>query len=99
MTTSKLFTPTEPTPSVSHSWRERLEEVCRKADIPPPVFQFVSDRRGGRTAWSSKVVVHGKTLQARFWYDGKNLNNATEDAAECALNWLIASAGPSWGNW
>jgi hypothetical protein len=46
---------------------------------------------GGRTAWSSRVTVHGKTLAARFWYDGKNLNNAREDAAECAVKWLTGS--------
>ncbi|KAK2036759.1 hypothetical protein LZ31DRAFT_482840, partial [Colletotrichum somersetense] len=72
-------------------------DVCREANILPPVFQIVSDRRGmlaaesrddGRTAWSSQVTVHGRTLSARFWYDGKNLNNAKEDAAEMALNYL-----------
>ncbi|KAI8271779.1 hypothetical protein K4K56_002947 [Colletotrichum sp. SAR 10_98] len=46
---------------------------------------------GGRTAWSSRVTVHGRTLSARFWYDGKNLNNAKEDAAEMALNYLTGS--------
>ncbi|KAK7422293.1 hypothetical protein QQZ08_009599 [Neonectria magnoliae] len=83
-------------------WQERLELVCRDAQLHPPVFQIVSDRRGGRTAWSSRVTVHGKTLAARYWYDGKNLNNAREDAAECAVNWLVgpkASGSPvqSWG--
>lgn len=43
---------------------------------------------GGRTAWSCQVTVQGKTHAARFWYDGNNLNNAKEDAAECAVNWL-----------
>lgn len=70
------------------SWQERLEEACRDAHIMPPTFQIVSDRRGGRTAWSSQVTIQGQTLAARYWYDGKNLNNAKEDAAECALNWL-----------
>ncbi|KAF5966442.1 hypothetical protein J7337_008429 [Fusarium musae] len=55
----------------------------------------------GRTAWSSRVTVHGKTLAARFWYDGKNLNNAREDAAECAVKWLTGSESSSptqqWG--
>ncbi|KAK1462505.1 hypothetical protein CTAM01_17103, partial [Colletotrichum tamarilloi] len=46
---------------------------------------------GGRTALSSRVTVHGRTLSARFWYDGKNLNNAREDAAEMALNYLTGS--------
>lgn len=94
----------------------RLTEVCRQAKLCPPVFQLVSDRRGmlahrndatesncgsgGRTAWSSRVIVHGKTLEARYWYDGKNLNNAREDAAECAINWLSASSGnSSWSHW
>ncbi|TDZ39398.1 hypothetical protein C8035_v003406 [Colletotrichum spinosum] len=66
-------------------------DACREANILPPVFQIVSDRRGGRTAWSSRVTVHGRTLSARFWYDGKNLNNAKEDAAEMALNYLTGS--------
>ncbi|KAK1955695.1 hypothetical protein LY78DRAFT_593535, partial [Colletotrichum sublineola] len=43
---------------------------------------------GGRTAWSSRVTVHRRTLSAWFWYDGKYLNNAKEDAAEMALNYL-----------
>ncbi|KAK1989039.1 hypothetical protein LZ30DRAFT_744649 [Colletotrichum cereale] len=73
------------------TWQERLEDACREANILPPVFQIVSDRRGGRTAWSSRVTVHGRTLSARFWYDGKNLNNAKEDAAEMALNYLTGS--------
>lgn len=76
-------------------WQDRLEVVCRDAQIHPPVFQIVSDRRGGRTAWSSRVTVHGKTLTARFWYDGRNLNNAREDAAECALNWLTSGSSSS----
>jgi len=85
------------------SWQERLEEACRDAQLRPPVFHLVSDRRGRRTAWSSRVTIDGTTLEARFWYDGKNLNNAKEDAAECAINWLTSSnsVSPSqpWGTW
>ncbi|KAH7157793.1 hypothetical protein B0J13DRAFT_180882 [Dactylonectria estremocensis] len=76
-------------------WQERLELVCRDAQLHPPVFQIVSDRRGGRTAWSSQVTVQGKTLAARYWYDGKNLNNAREDAAECAVTWLTTPSKDS----
>lgn len=58
---------------------------------------------GGRTAWSSRVIVHGKTVEARYWYDGKNLNNAREDAAECAVTWLgvasTNSTSQSWNSW
>ncbi|KAI9151724.1 hypothetical protein HJFPF1_08933 [Paramyrothecium foliicola] len=90
--------------STSSTWQERLEEVCRDAQLRPPVFQIVSDRRGGRTAWSSRVTVHGKTLTARYWYDGKNLHNAREDAAECAFNWLRSptsggSPTQAWAGW
>ncbi|OHE91411.1 hypothetical protein CORC01_13276 [Colletotrichum orchidophilum] len=77
--------------SQTATWQDRLEYACREANIMPPVFQIVSDRRGRRTAWSSRVTVHGRTLSARFWYDGKNLNNAKEDAAEMALNYLTGS--------
>jgi hypothetical protein len=38
------------------------------------------------------VTVFGGTHSARFWYDGKNLNNAKEDAAEVALLWLTQSS-------
>ncbi|KAI1301089.1 hypothetical protein F5Y03DRAFT_396798 [Xylaria venustula] len=85
-------------------WQDRLEEVCRDYQIQPPDYQLVSDRRGkflanlnvalrGRTAWSSTVMVYGKRIEARYWYDGNNLNNAREDAAEAALHWLSNSSG------
>ncbi|KAL6875019.1 hypothetical protein J3F83DRAFT_712946 [Trichoderma novae-zelandiae] len=73
-------------------WQKRLQEACLLAHIRPPAFQIVSDRRGGRTAWSSQVTIEGQTLAARYWYDGKNLENAKEDAAELALNWLSRAA-------
>ncbi|KAJ4415024.1 hypothetical protein N0V82_007606 [Gnomoniopsis sp. IMI 355080] len=76
-------------------WQDKLDGACREYGMTTPVFQIVSDRRGGRTAWSSRVVVSGQTVAARFWYDGKNLNNAKEDAAEMALGWIQASAAAS----
>ncbi|KAB5566556.1 hypothetical protein GE09DRAFT_1284322 [Coniochaeta sp. 2T2.1] len=85
-------------PSSAHSsnsnsspWQDKLVEACQEFQIAAPVFQIVSDRRGGRTAWSSRVTVHGSVHNARYWYDGKNLNNAKEDAAEVALTWLNGS--------
>ncbi|KAI0198414.1 hypothetical protein F4808DRAFT_262064 [Astrocystis sublimbata] len=75
----------------SASWQDKLEEVCRDYQISPPDYQLVSDRRGGRTAWSSVVHVYGQRFQARYWYDGNNLNNAREDAAEAAFLWLNSS--------
>ncbi|KAK3292530.1 uncharacterized protein B0H64DRAFT_230343 [Chaetomium fimeti] len=77
------------------TWQDKLEGACREFNIAVPVFQIVSDRRGGRTAWSSTVTIYGTTHSARFWYDGKNLNNAREDAAEVALGWLSTTAGSS----
>ncbi|KAI1256369.1 hypothetical protein MGN70_001493 [Eutypa lata] len=79
-------------------WQQQLEEACREYQIQAPVFHFVSDRRGGRTAWSSIVAVYGRRIQARYWYDGKNLNNAKEDAAEAALIWLSQESDLS-QNW
>jgi hypothetical protein len=63
-----------------------LQEVCRWYQIDDPIFQLVSDRRGGRTAWSSGVTVYGTITQAHHWYSGHH--NAKEDAAEKALQWL-----------
>ncbi len=58
--------------------------------LPAPIFSIVSDRRGGRTAWSSTVTISGQhVIQARFWYDGQYVNNAKEDAAEVALQQLM----------
>lgn len=48
--------------------------------------------KGGRTAWSSKVVVDGHCLAARYWYDGRYLNNAKEDVAEVAYLWLTTGS-------
>ncbi|RKU48642.1 hypothetical protein DL546_009168 [Coniochaeta pulveracea] len=77
--------------SAQATWQDKLDEACREYQIAAPIFQIVSDRRGGRTAWSSRVTVHGSVHSARFWYDGKNLANAKEDAAEVALTWLTGS--------
>ncbi|KAK0672940.1 hypothetical protein QBC41DRAFT_151607 [Cercophora samala] len=73
-------------------WQDSLESTCHGLQIAAPVFQIVSDRRGGRTAWSSRVTVYGVTHDARFWYDGKHVNNAKEDAAEVAYKWLNGSS-------
>ncbi|KAK4158335.1 hypothetical protein C8A00DRAFT_28613 [Chaetomidium leptoderma] len=79
------------------TWQDKLEDTCREWNIAAPIFQIVSDRRGGRTAWSSTVTVYGTAHSARFWYDGKNLNNAREDAAEVALLWLGQSTATTTG--
>ncbi|KAL6918027.1 hypothetical protein ACHAPO_000164 [Fusarium lateritium] len=79
----------------STTWQNQLQNVCELNSITNPVFQDFSDRRGGRTAWSSTVTVHGQKVPARFWYDGKNINNAREDAAECAVKWLTGSESGS----
>jgi hypothetical protein len=44
------------------------------------------------------VTVYGSVHAARFWYDGKNVNNAKEDAAEVALQWLAQSTGSGSGS-
>jgi hypothetical protein len=71
-----------------YSWQQRLQDHCRSAQMNPPVWNIVSDRRGGRTAWSSTVTVNGQHIPARYWYDGQYVNNAKEDAAEVALQHL-----------
>ncbi|TLD30312.1 hypothetical protein PspLS_02587 [Pyricularia sp. CBS 133598] len=83
----------------SATWQSKLEDACREFQISAPKYQLVSDRRGGRTAWSSQVTIYNQTHAARFWYDGKNLHNAREDAAEVAWNWLTTpSSSPSTSN-
>ncbi|CCC09884.1 hypothetical protein SMACR_03440 [Sordaria macrospora] len=80
---------------MSKQWQNKLENACKSMQIPPPKFHVVSDRRGGRTAWSARVEINGQFIDARFWFDGKNLENAKEDAAEVALNRMIATRLPS----
>ena len=71
-----------------------ISDHCRRSQLHPPVFNIVSDRRGGRTAWSSTVTIRGnQTIHARFWYDGQYVNNAKEDAAEVALQTLTGAPG------
>ncbi|KAL1954568.1 hypothetical protein VTO42DRAFT_1043 [Malbranchea cinnamomea] len=83
------------TNGVRRSWQEKLQDHCKLAQLQAPVFNLVSDRRGGRTAWSSTVTIHGRgTFKARYFYDGKYINNAREDAAEVALAILNSQPRP-----
>jgi hypothetical protein len=83
---------------ISATWQEKLQDHCRRAQLHPPVFNILSDRRGGRTAWSCTVTIPGQRLvQARFWYDGQYVSNAKEDAAEVALQQLTGG-GPGSSN-
>lgn len=70
-------------------WQNLLRDYCQVNRIQPPTWTIMSDRRGGRTAWSSTVTVEGQQMPARFWYDGQNVNNAREDAAEVAYKLLM----------
>ncbi|KAK4959931.1 hypothetical protein LTR10_002820 [Elasticomyces elasticus] len=77
--------------------QDQLIGYCRSQGLRTPAWQVVSDRRGGRTAWSCTVNVSGQHIAARFWYDSQYVNNAREDAAERALQMLgqiPAPAGP-----
>jgi len=88
--------------SAANTWQDKLEEKCREVQVHPPVFQIMSDRRGGRTAWSSTVTVSCQRYTARFWYDGQFVNNAKEDAAEVALQHLntqMQTGWPAFGPW
>ncbi|EEH20581.2 hypothetical protein PABG_02812 [Paracoccidioides brasiliensis Pb03] len=76
------------------TWQEKLQDHCKASHIQTPVFNLMSDRRGGRTAWSSTVTIQGRTYVARYFYDGKNTNNAKEDAAEVALTFLRSQGNP-----
>ncbi|KAF1913278.1 hypothetical protein BDU57DRAFT_456893, partial [Ampelomyces quisqualis] len=68
-----------------------ITEHCTARNIPEPVFQDVSDRRGGRTAWSCITTINGVHYPARFWYDGDYLAQAKEDSAEIALRNLTGT--------
>ncbi|KAA6414985.1 MAG: hypothetical protein FRX48_01736 [Lasallia pustulata] len=92
-----MSSPNSPTSSggLGPSWQEKLQNHCRAAQLHPPVFNIVSDRRGGRTAWSSTVTINQTNISARYWYDGQYVNNAKEDAAEVALQHLLTNSNSS----
>ncbi|KAH8150205.1 uncharacterized protein LAJ45_05891 [Morchella importuna] len=69
-------------------WQNKLKEHCRVYRMKAPVWGTMSDKRGGRTAWSSNVTIGAEIFSARYWYDGQYVNNAKEDAAEVALQWM-----------
>lgn len=70
----------------STKWQDVLEKYCQDQNLGKPVYQMLSDRRDGRTAWSSVVTIRDHAPhQARYWYDGRYITNAKEDAAEVAL--------------
>jgi len=71
-------------------WQEKLNEYCAVHGMRAPIYQIFSDRRGGRTAWSSTVEVQGNTVPARYWYDGQYVHNAKEDAAQVATERITA---------
>ncbi|KAI4174241.1 MAG: hypothetical protein LQ343_002379 [Gyalolechia ehrenbergii] len=82
----------------SSTWQDKLQDHCHRLHLPTPIFSIVSDRRGGRTAWSSTVAISGHhVIQARYWYDGQYVNNAKEDAAEVALQQLMMGGAAAGG--
>jgi hypothetical protein len=70
------------------TWQQILDKYCMAQYFEYPLYNIVSDRRGGRTAWSCVLSVAGNTFAARYWYDGQYVHNAKEDAAELALRSL-----------
>ncbi|KAF1926493.1 uncharacterized protein M421DRAFT_7096 [Didymella exigua CBS 183.55] len=66
-------------------WTHQLKQYCQAEGLGDVVYQDVSDRRGGRTAWSTIAVINNTQYPARFWYDGSRIEQAKEDAAEIAL--------------
>ncbi|GFN10833.1 double-stranded RNA binding motif domain-containing protein [Aspergillus tubingensis] len=79
-----MATKTSQAAKESRIWQDRL----RKNKLEEPIYNFESDRRGGRTAWTSKVTVQHRVpgvpwiIPGRYFFDGDN--NAREDAAEVA---------------
>ncbi|RPA72486.1 hypothetical protein BJ508DRAFT_199409, partial [Ascobolus immersus RN42] len=70
--------------------------------IDIPKYELLSDRRGGRTAWSARVTLtrqvgnnrYAEVFQADFWYDGSQENNAYEDAARVAFQKMGRGSPP-----
>ncbi|KAL7269724.1 hypothetical protein RUND412_007598 [Rhizina undulata] len=89
-TSSSSSSPTAPSPGPK-TWQAKLEDHCNAIRVEPPQWQLRSDRRGGRTAWSSTVTIGNIQWTGRYWYDGDYTDNAKEDVAELALKQLKLS--------
>ncbi|PUU83623.1 hypothetical protein B9Z19DRAFT_822952 [Tuber borchii] len=81
------------TPPMCTKWQDRLIAYCKEHHLSEPLFQDFSDRRGGRTAWTTMVTIGSRVpeplrIWAKFSYEVTYVNNAREDAAECALQHL-----------
>ena len=74
--------------NISSPCKDQLDNLCRARRLSPPQYTMLSDRRGGRTAWSCQLILLSKVILARFWYDGTNSLSAVEDAAQQALQFL-----------
>ena len=70
--------------SIPHTAKS-FSDFCDSQHIAPPNYNFHSDRRGRRTAWSCSVSVGDQKFSARYWYDGQYFETAREDAADEAL--------------
>ncbi|PYH72584.1 uncharacterized protein BO88DRAFT_449986 [Aspergillus vadensis CBS 113365] len=83
-----MATKTSQAAKESKIWQDRLKIYCLENKLEEPFYNYESDRRGGRTAWTSKVTVRHHvpgvpwTIPGRYFFDGDN--NAREDAAEVA---------------
>ncbi|KAK3358339.1 hypothetical protein B0T24DRAFT_600223 [Lasiosphaeria ovina] len=68
-------------------WSKRWQNLQGEHNMLIPTYENFSDRRGGRTAWSSAVTISSRRFEARHFYAGGEYmnNNAWEDAAEVAL--------------
>ncbi|CCX06137.1 hypothetical protein FPQ18DRAFT_383395 [Pyronema domesticum] len=100
MSSSPSTIPSSPTENgnTKDIHQEKLKQVCIARGWPEPKYCLVSDRRGGRTAWSCTVHVGSQVqgayqVSARYWYNGHH--NAYEDAAEVCFNNIVkAQAAP-----
>ncbi|GJP93452.1 hypothetical protein CBS63078_3714 [Aspergillus niger] len=93
-----MATKTSQAAKESRHWQDRLEIYCFENKLKEPVYLYDSDRRGGRTAWTSKVTVQHHVpnipwiIPGRYFFDGHN--NAREDAAEVAYRALTKTTNP-----
>ncbi|KAF2746389.1 hypothetical protein M011DRAFT_468860 [Sporormia fimetaria CBS 119925] len=76
---------------VGNKWRDLLKAHCAVRGLPEPRLQDVSDRRGGRTAWTCRAEFNGTVINALYHYELQRLEQAREDAAEQAVRYLTGT--------
>lgn len=62
-------------------YQDQLDAFCVNNGLTLPSIQLLSNRRGGRTAWTAYLDFEGQRIEAGYWYDRGEVDKAREEVA------------------